>query len=752
MESAGYVFRPERRAQPPRHVEPTDDRLELLKLWRIIWAQRVGIVASVFVVGALAAGVAATIKPSYSASATVLVEDKPNKVVSFDPATSATDKNTQFLDTQVELLHSRALAQEVVQKLNLTSDPEFDPRQSSAMRTHVFSAFNAVGLGGVATSVFGEKKPYTEDQLLELVTNRFLDHVSVQSVGKTQLIKVQVNLTDPEKAAQAANALIASYVSQQQSLVLGTSVTATSWMNGRLTELGEQLKASEARLQAYRESEHLVDVKGVSTISAAELSLSSERMVDARRERAAAQAQYQQVESMRAGGWERLLTVPAVLSDPLVQQFKSDQAKARSKVDELSSRYGPRYPAMASAQTELAAATASLRGQIEQVVSGIERNYQLASANEGALNASVNTNKSQIQDISRKEFKLNDLQRDVDTNRALYDTFFTRLKETTATADINTGNTRMVDQAIRPIAPVAPRKSLIIGLAAALALFVSSLIVLGREAMKNTFKSAAHAEGLLRLPVLGIVPLVKSRNRQPLAHLFTDDKHRRFSEAIRTIRTGFMLNNVLEQDGKIVAITSSVPGEGKTTVSINLAFALGQIERVLLIDGDLRRSTLARAFNFPAGTKGLTDLINGSATLAECIQVVNGIDVLCAGSGTSNPLELLASPRFEKALELLKLKYQRVIIDSPPVQAVSDGVVLSSYVDSMIFVVKASTTPIALAEKGIAQLLKHKAPLQGVVMSQVDIKKSSRFDDRFDGYYDYYDYSAIPGKPAINKA
>lgn len=741
MESAGYVFRPERRALPFREADTTD-RLELLKLWRTIWAQRVGIIASVFVVGALAAGVASTLTPVYRATATVLVDDNPNKVVSFDTTPSVQEKNTQFLDTQVELLRSRALAQEVIQKLGLATDPQFDPRQTSGLRSQVMGAFARVGLSDLALKVFGAKAPLSDAQALEQITNDFMDHVSVQAVSKTQLIKVQVDLTDPVKAAQAANALIASYVAQQQSLVLGTSVTATSWMNTRLAELGEQLKGSEKRLQAYRESENLVDVKGVSTISATELSLTSERMIDARRERSAAQSQYRQVQSMQGGGWERLLTVPAVIADPVVQQFKADQAKARAKVDELSSRYGPRHPAMDAARSELAAADASLRGQIEQVVAGIERTYQLASANEGALNASVNTNKSQIQDISRKEFKLQELQREVDSNRQLYDTFLNRLKETTATADISTGNTRMVDQAVQPLSPVAPRKSLIIGLAAALALFLACLVALAREAMKNTFKSVAHAEDLLRLPVLGIVPLIKSRNRQPLAHLFSDQKHHRFSEAIRTIRTGLMLNNVLEHKGKIVAITSSVPGEGKTTVSINLAFALGQIERVLLIDADLRRSTLAKAFDFAPGTPGLTDLINGSATLAECIQQVNGIDVLCAGSGTSNPLELLSSPRFEKALELLKMKYQRVIIDSPPVQAVSDGVVLSSYVDSMVFVVKASTTPVSLAEKGIAQLLKHKAPLQGIVMSQVDIKKSQRHDNRFDGYYDYYDYSS----------
>src|SRR5690606_10669276 len=154
----------------------------------------------------------------------------------------------------------------------------------------------------------------------------------------------------------------------------------------------------------------------------------------ARLQRAEAQGQYRQLHAMRAGGWERLATIPAVLGHPLIQQFKADEAKANAKVEELSRRYGARHPAMEGARSELNAASASLKGQVEQIVAGIERNYQLAVANESSLRASFNANKAQIQDISSKEFRLRELQREVDANRALYDTFMTRLKETSATS------------------------------------------------------------------------------------------------------------------------------------------------------------------------------------------------------------------------------------------------------------------------------------------------------------------------------
>src|SRR5690606_34145765 len=185
-----------------------------------------------------------------------------------------------------------------------------------------------------------------------------------------------VAMADKLMAAQAADTLATSYIHAQLEPQVEMSMTAASWMNTRLVDLRQNLKDSEDRLQAYLDAEGLVDMDGVGTISANELSLTGDRMIDARRQRAEAESQFRQVESMRDQGWERLASVPAVLGHPLIQQFKADRAHARSRVEDLSRRYGDRHPAMQSARSDLNAATASLRQQVEQVVASIERSYQ----------------------------------------------------------------------------------------------------------------------------------------------------------------------------------------------------------------------------------------------------------------------------------------------------------------------------------------------------------------------------------------
>jgi capsular exopolysaccharide synthesis family protein len=400
----------------------------------------------------------------------------------------------------------------------------------------------------------------------------------------------------------------------------------------------------------------------------------------------------------------------------------------------MAGRYGPKYPAMEAARSELNAATLSLRAQVEQVAASIEQNYQLAVANEAALQTSVDSNKSQLQDIAHKTFKLQELQRDVDSSRQLYDTFMTRLKETTATADMAGVNARFIDPATAPLWPVAPKKTLIVALVAILAMLIASGVALLRESLRRTFKNADEVEDSLNLPVLGVVPLLRVRERKHVARLFSAQQHQPFSESIRTIRTGLLLQGDIAEQHQIIVVTSSIPGEGKTTVSVNLAHALGHMERVLLIDADLRRSSFTSIFGFTPDTLGLSDLIEGNAGAAECIRHVDGIDVLCAGSDTTTPLELLSSPRFAKALELLRNKYDRIVIDSPPVQAVSDALVLSRHADTMVFVIK-STTTVATAEKGISQLLMVDAPVQGVVVNQVDGGQITAPSHRYDPFY-----------------
>lgn len=460
----------ERNLVGQRQDDNDDDEIDLLKLWQTVWRRKWSIITLVLVVTMVTILGVLAITPIYRAAATLLIEEKTAKVVSIEQVYGLEGAGSEYLQTQFELLKSRALAERVVRQLNLTTHPEFDPRQQPEPLIDVS--------GVLAKLDFRKAMPFTmpgdldgemdktESDIFDAVTLEFMERISIEPQGKSQLVKVQVDMADPYTAALAANALTNGFIETQLEATMEMSLTATNWMNSRLGELRTKLKSAEDRLQAFREKENLVDVDGVATISAAELSLTGDRMIDARRQRAEAESQYRQVQSMRTGGWERLATIPAVLGHPLIQQFKAEQAKAQAKVEELSKRYGPGHPSMAAARSDLSAASGSLRGQVEQIVAGIERNYQLALANESSLQASFNANKSQIQDISRKEFQLRELQREVDGNRALYDTFMTRLKETAATSDLETANARVVDKAVVPNEPIKPKKSLIVAIAA----------------------------------------------------------------------------------------------------------------------------------------------------------------------------------------------------------------------------------------------------------------------------------------------
>ncbi len=727
----------------PSPSEADSDYIDLRRIWNAVWSRKWAIILFVVVVTLITAIAVSRMTPIYRAVASVMIETKGTQLVSFQQVTDTTGAVNEYLQTQLGLVKSRVVAEKVVRELNLTEHPDFDPRQQpqplinfSAITNGIQSVLSYTGLVDAPEP----SEPMTEAELMDIVVKNLMDRTNVWVEGKSQLVNISVDLPDRLTSAAIANSIASNYIDSQLDAQMEMSLQATTWMNTRLNELRTSLQEAENRLQAFREAEGLVDVNGVQTISNNELSLTGDRMIDARRQRAEAESQYRQVQSMGSGDWRRLASVPAVLGNPLIQQFKSEEARARAKVEELSRRYGDRHPAMLAAKSDLSAATASLRAQVEQVVASIERNYQLAVANENSLNASFNKNKEQIQDISRKEFKVRELTRDVESNRSLYETFMTRLRETAATQDVNSSNARIIDKAVAPLTPAAPNQKLIIVLAAGLALVFAVALAIVRDILSNTFKGVEDVETKLNLPVLGIVPLISNNSKYTAAHLFEHGEDPRFCESIRTIRTSLMLADS-NRSQKVLVVTSSSPGEGKSTLVANMAFALSQLQRVLLIDADLRRPTLAKSFDFPVGTPGLANLITGSAKVEECIHNMGtNLDMLPAGAVPPNPLELLASPRFAKFLDMIKERYDHIIIDSPPSQAVSDAVLLSTFADAVIYVVKADGTPIPMAQRGVGHLLQSGASVMGVVLNQVDVEKAARSGE-YGGYYDQYGYS-----------
>jgi capsular exopolysaccharide synthesis family protein len=383
--------------------------------------------------------------------------------------------------------------------------------------------------------------------------------------------------------------------------------------------------------------------------------------------------------------------------------------EAQFKIAEISRRYGPKHPTLVQAEMELNEAQRSL-----------------VEAKETSI------------DLSRKEFRFKELEREVQTNRNLYDTFFTRIKQANDSLELDTANARIIDPAVVPSVPFKPRKSLLIILALVLSIILGAVLAFLLDYLDSTFKGAEDVEDKLGLSMLGMVPLVKTKKKDDSPIYFLDSNQNGYAEAMRTVRTSVVLSGI-DKPHKVIMLTSSVPSEGKSTSAINLAVALGQMEKVLLIDGDMRKPTIAKVLNLPPNSPGLSNVVAATSTLEDCILHMDeaNIDVLTAGLIPPNPLELLSSQKFADLVRNLSETYDRIIIDSPPTLLVSDSLIMSKIAQAVLYVIRSDTTAHNTARTGVNRLLAAKAPLIGVILNKVNMKKASRYYGTYSGYYAY---------------
>ena len=594
----------------------------------------------------------------------------------------------------------------------------------------------------------------TREQSIAL--GRFRGRLSISPVRNTKLVKISFQSTNPVLAARVANTVGEQYITSYLDAKLEMTNKAQAWLNDRLSTLKERLDASEDRLIAFKRENGLVDVGGgVASLNEQQLLLLTTELAQARSELASASDVYRAVQGLD-GDSELLETIPTIQADPLVQRVKIEQGQVQRQLDELLNRYGERHPRVVDAKSQLASLETSLDGHVRRVIGTIAKDYQLAQQRVASIEANMELGKSDIQAIGDKKFELDALEREVGTNQGIYDQFFNRMTEASSADGLETANARVSDYARPPVSPVKPNKQLIVALAALASLVLSMLMAFLYETMDDTIKSTNDVEGRLGLRLLGILPLVKgglfnrARSSLPLNPAEIPDKKGTFSEAVNTVRTALCMDDG-ENQRQVIMITSSIPGEGKSTAAINIACSLSQLERVLLIDCDMRRPTVAKAAGLDKNVAGLGNLIAGTAGARECI--VRGafegkVDILPSGPIPDQPLEFLSSERFREILGQLRKRYDRIVIDSAPTQAVSDALVLSRLCDAVVYVVKSHETSIDLVRRGVQRLAQVKAPLAGVVITQVDIDKITSYggDYYYQGYYDYYGYTEKGGR------
>jgi len=714
-----------------------DDFIDLGRLFRAVMRHKWAILALAFAITLATGMLVFSMEPVYKASASLVLESEEANVVNVEQVygLGLGSDSYEYSQTQFEILKSRSLAERVVRKLKLYEHPAFLPKAAVKEKPwyHVdLKALLPVANKEPPVQLTAEEK---QEQLIQAITGSVAEGLTVTPVEYSMIVYLGFDSTNPQLAAQIVNAIAQEFIDSNLETRVSGTVQATGWLSERLEELKENLRVSELALQDFREREGLVSLEGVTGLGGNELKTLSQRMEDARKARIEAQNIRDDVQNMPSASTTQLMTIPAVMQHPVIRDLTREKSDAERKVAELTKRYGPKHPKMIAARSDLNAADSALATEVRNVVSGISREYELARRNEQQLQATWEASKTEVQDFNRKEFQLQELQREVNTNRELYDIFFTRIKSVSETGGFAKPHARIVDQAMVPAAPFKPNKRLSIILAFILGLMLGCGIAILLDILDNTVKSPDDVQDKLGAPLLGTIPKMKV-DKSGQFEQYWQQPQSQFAEALRTLRTGVVLS-ALDNPAKIIVVTSTVPGEGKSTLALNLGAALAQMENTLVIGADLRRPSLARICGLTPNHAGLTHFVSGAAKLEDCIEHLPALNlyVMPAGIIPPNPLEMISSKKFVQALKYLRERFDRIVIDSAPVQAVSDALILASNADSVIYVVKADSTSATQAQRGIASMVASNEPLTGVVLNMFDPKKAH-------GYYGgkYYQY------------
>jgi polysaccharide biosynthesis transport protein len=698
---------------------------------RVIGRHRYSIVALTLLFGVLGALSAALEVPIFRATSTLLIDRENVRFAAIQETYGQATQSYEYFQTQYEILKTRPLAEKVVDKVGTARILQSLNRKSRLSLSSI-----------IPWASKAQELPSQASAQRNIAINMVLGAVRIDPVRNSQLVKLSFEVADPELAAILANQLGDSYIENTLDARLQMINKANSWLEVKSRDLKKNVDEAEQRMSDFMVANN-ISPDGEDRMGAQNVQMLMPRVAEARADRLSKESVFQQVQSAQKAG--RLESVFSLVNSEGVQALRDSYARAQQKVTDLSARYGAEHPKMLSAKSEEVQALKNFRNALASAADAVVRDYENARNIEQQMQAQLSSAQAGVQNVSRKSIELERLQREFEANKLIYQKFQNQQKETDQLTDFRTTNARLVEQAATASAPIFPNTKRSMVAAALLGLLLSTLLAFVLEHLDSTVKTAEDVEKHLQLPVLGLVPQLKLAKEQNAMRYFIDHPKTAFSESVRTVRTGVLLS-ALDKQHKRVLVTSSVPGEGKTTLSLNLAQAMSQMNKVLLIDADLRRPTVARAFGDGRPQLGLSQYISGEAKISECVHQLEGSNtyVMTAGVIPPNPLELISSQKFSEALDNLGKVFDYIVIDCAPSLAVSDALVLSRLVDGVIYVVRCDHTPYQAAQSGIKRLRRVDAPILGVVINRVGERSHGygygRYSYYADGYYPHYGY------------
>ena len=680
--------------------------------------------------------------PVYRAVARVLIEDPSNDLAT--PAEISRNVTLadpdMYLQTQLRIMRGRDLAQRVANKLDLTEVPEFNgqgPKPTQlAVGIALVKYYAAWPYRLITSSQVEAPSPTTEIVSASGYPEALIQRMNVAQVRGSQLVDVIFESADPEFAARAANMFAEEYVQHNLSLKVENIEKSAEWLTGEVAKQAELMRQSDLRLAEYKDTQDAASLDSNQNIIVANLTASNDAATKARLDRIQKEGLWRQIEA--AEKTNDVESISSVIGNQQIQGLRSQINLAQQESARLAERYGERHPDRQKAQATLANAERQLQDEIRKAVQNAKNEFEAAVRQERELQAQLNESKSRATALGRKGVDYAVLLREAESNRTVYNQLLTREKELRVVANSRTNNVRVVDRAQVPAVPASPNHRRDWAYAVALGLALGLGIAFGIDYLDDTVKTPDDITRRLKLKFLGLVPIV-SGERHPL---ISGPVPHDFGEAYRSIRTA-LAAQLPGTSARVVAVASSQPLEGKTTTAVNIAMALAVGgARVLLIDADMRRPSVHKALRM-TNDRGLSQLLAGQARMREVVQRTHDPNLLTitAGRTPANPSELLASDRMRALLTGLETgPFDWIIIDTPPVLAVTDAVILAPLVGAVTFVIGAEMTRWRLAERAVETLLGSNPRQVLAVLNKVNFGRNKYYYSRYYGhqYKNYY--------------
>jgi succinoglycan biosynthesis transport protein ExoP len=709
----------------------TEEELSLNGMWRMIFKRKAIILCATIVVFGAVALFTLSKAPVYesvvrlqidpSRSSTLGLED----MISEKLGTSEGDGNSR-LQTEVKVIQSDTVAMRVIDTLELAKKPAFAGKSAAGMRVTDPLAMSAAD----------------RQRLVSI----FQGSLKVQILPNTQLVEVRFRSTDPKLATEVANMVVEKYMQRNLQTRYEGTVQVSTWLSKQMEDLQTKSAESQQKFAEFQKQNNILGTDENDNIVIDRLKLLNQQVTEAEADRIVKEARHR----LAASGNPELIS--SVVPNTNLQLLRTQEAELKAQLAQLSSKYGSGYPKLREMQAQLAKLDASIASEVSTVGKRLEEEYLSAAKTESLLRNQFNDQKEKANQLNEHAVQYATLKHEVENGRELYDTLQLKLKMAGVTAGLSSSYIS-VDRAEVPATPVEPkvRTNLLLGLMGGLV--TGLLLAFAAESIDDTLSNSEELESCLALPVLSSIPVNQQHGRLktdsgeaeegPVVPMLVNYPRSQAAEAFRGLRTSLLLSSP-DRQPKVIAVVSSVAAEGKTTVSVNLSVAFAQRgESVLLIDADLRRSSMHAQFGLPHSHYGtstiLTQGMDPRAILTPLESMPN-LKLLPAGPHPPNPAELLGSKRMIELLETLSGEYDRVIIDTPPVLSVADSLALANLADAVVLVVRSGLARKKAVLRVRDLLTRANSNLVGIVFNCVNLQLE---------HY-YYAQGSQYGKPMPN--